>query len=88
MNGDNGAGGHDVGRSGNPRRWTFTLNNPVGLVRGDPISWEGGEEAENPERIPILLTEGKGFRYLIFQLEVGDNDTPHYQGSSFILKHI
>lgn len=49
------------------RRWTFTLNNP-------------DDETESPELLAKALQPGKGFKYLIFQLEVGANGTPHYQG--------
>jgi len=46
------------------RRWTFTVNNPT----------------ETPEEIARALSDGKGFRFLIFQKEQGENGTPHWQG--------
>lgn len=46
------------------RRWTFTENN----------------SELSHEQIEQLFTEGKSYKYLIFQLEVGENNTPHYQG--------
>lgn len=45
--------------------WTFTLNNP------------GADE--EPDKVKASLG-AKGYRYLVFQLEQGDNGTPHYQG--------
>lgn len=47
--------------------WTFTLNNP------EPVFPEGQDVRE-------ALQTGKGYRYLVFQLEQGSNGTPHYQG--------
>lgn len=49
------------------RRWTFTLNNP-------------SDETESEQQVAECLSQGKGFKYLVFQLEVGANGTPHYQG--------
>lgn len=48
------------------RRWTFTLNNP--------------NETETHAWVTSQLSEGKGFKYLVFQKETGENGTPHYQG--------
>lgn len=52
-------------RSPQSKRWTFTLNNPT--------------EEETAEAIHEKFAE-KGYKYLVYQKEVGDNDTPHYQG--------
>jgi len=49
------------------RRWTFTINNP------DP-------ETESPDAIETACRAGKSYKYLVFQLETGENGTPHYQG--------
>jgi len=67
------------GRPINPRRWTFVLNNPGGGERTGPDARD-----ESPEGLPATLGEGKGFRFLIFQLEQGANGTPHYQGTSHL----
>jgi len=48
------------------KRWTFTLNNPT--------------PDESAEFIRTQCEEGKGYKYLVFQLETGDQGTPHYQG--------
>lgn len=53
------------GRGSYCKQWTFTLNNP-----GDD---------EQPDHVKAALGS-KGYRYLVFQLEQGDNGTPHYQG--------
>jgi len=63
-------------RNGRPkgkrqRRWLFTINNP--------------EAAETPEYISTQLASGKGFHYLVFQLEQGDEGTQHYQGIQLMI---
>jgi len=50
------------------RRWLFTINNPT--------------EEETPEYISTQLAVNKGFHYLVFQLEQGEEGTHHYQGQS------
>lgn len=55
-----------MSNGGTNRRWTFTLNNPG-----------AGEE---PEAVKAKFGTGKGYRYLVFQLEQGASGTPHYQG--------
>lgn len=52
--------------NGQARRWCFTLNNPGA--------------GESPDEVKAALAGGKGFNYLVFQEEQGDNGTPHYQG--------
>lgn len=46
------------------KNWCFTLNNPV-ISEADLIT---------------QFTSYDSFKYVIFQLEKGENDTPHYQG--------
>lgn len=70
------------------RRWTFTLNNPNGFPPSGPV--DGDASVVPPAEAPEVESEtwvsaqlsshGKGFRYLVFQLEQGSNGTPHYQG--------
>lgn len=48
------------------KRWTFTLNNPTATETSDYVHTQ--------------CQEGKSYKYLVFQLEQGDNGTPHYQG--------
>lgn len=47
------------------KRWTFTLNNPT--------------DEESPDLVHEKLAE-QGYKYLVFQKEVGSDNTPHYQG--------
>lgn len=65
------------------RRWLFTLNNPNrtgGLVNDE----QGNVIRDETEAgVCAALQPGKGFRYLVFQLEQGENGTPHYQGPHF-----
>jgi len=67
------------------RNWCFTLNNPEGLVYQDgEVSWAEGSEI--PAKIAFNVGNSKhGFKFLIFQVEVGDSGTPHYQGTSSCL---
>jgi len=64
----------------NVRRWFFTLNNPnrTGAVTIDADGTQ--REPQSEEDIARILGSGKGFRYLVFQLEQGELGTPHYQG--------
>ncbi len=48
----------------NRTHWVFTLNNPT----------------ETPQEFIDELTETGRLRYVIFQLEQGENGTPHWQG--------
>jgi len=52
--------------NGSSKRWCFTVNNP--------------EVQETPEFIKARVSIGKGYKYLVFQLEEGANGTPHWQG--------
>jgi hypothetical protein len=53
------------------KRWTFTLNNP-------------SEHGETRQFIEEHLRVGKSYKYLVFQLEQGENGTPHWQGNILI----
>lgn len=52
--------------TGTSKRWCFTINNPT--------------QDETPEYVKSQLESGKGYKYLVFQLEAGSEGTPHYQG--------
>lgn len=54
------------GRSSQGKRWCFTLNNPT--------------EEQSAEFINEVMASGRGYKYLVFQLEAGEQGTPHYQG--------
>lgn len=57
-----------MSKNGQPsavKRWTFTLNNPGEGERADEVKASLGK---------------KGYRFLVFQLEQGNEGTPHYQG--------
>jgi len=62
------------GRPSAVTRWSFTLNNP----NYDNTTPDLPHECDVGVR--QALSAGKGYRYLVFQLEQGDNGTPHYQG--------
>lgn len=54
-----------------PRRsWCFTINNPMS-------TWTSGHEEFIVHATDICGTK---LRYMVFQVETGDNGTPHYQG--------
>jgi len=50
--------------NGQARNWCFTVNNPTAT----------------PTDLGTKLTAHPKFRYVVFQLETGENDTTHYQG--------
>lgn len=56
------------GKGKRQRRWLFTVNNPT--------------EQETSQYVSTQLAQGKGFRYLVFQLEQGEEGTTHYQGNN------
>jgi len=50
--------------NGTSKRWCFTENNPT----------------KTADEVKSALGKGKGYKYLVFQLEQGLQGTPHYQG--------
>lgn len=48
------------------KNWIFTLNNPT----------------ESPEEFADKIEALSAFKYLSFQVEVGENGTEHFQGIS------
>ena len=66
------------------RRWLFTINNPnrTGILR-DEMGNTYPDETE--AGVSTALAQGKGFRYLVFQLEQGEAGTDHYQGTTSLL---
>lgn len=69
--------------------WVFTINNPSPVVPPTPIYNEGvlvghqstavhiAGEQDNPGN---WIGNSKDAQYVVWQLEEGDNGTPHYQG--------
>jgi len=57
-----------VNGNGSSKRWSFTLNNPK------------VHDGQGPDDIKRSLRAGKGYKYVVFQLEEGAGGTPHYQG--------
>jgi len=51
--------------SSRARHWCFTLNNPT---------------QEEKQRLSEISTTSPGFQYMVYQLELGENETEHLQG--------